>query len=224
MLPVGRPWWAFACLAALACNTSSTPPPNPNPTPSNAATQVTVAPDHAELGKLAPDFTLPDVDGKPVTLSQLRGKVVVLEWFNPRCPFVKRNHELGPLKDMAVRLQKQGVAWLSINSGAKGKQGNGADATKEGIARYGMQNPVLLDEDGKAGHAYSATHTPHMFVIDARGVLVYRGAIDNAPDGDTDLGAPYVNYVDAALADVAASRPVAKPETQAYGCSVKYAD
>lgn len=202
-------------LAFVACNTSTTPP---------TTTSTPTAAMHAELGKPAPDFTLPDVDGKPVSLSQYRGKVVVLEWFNPKCPFVKRNHELGPLKDMAVRVQKQGIVWLSINSGAKGKQGHGAEATKAGIAAYAMQNSVLLDEDGKVGHAYGASHTPHMYVIDTTGALVYRGAIDNAPDGDTDLGAPYVNYVDAALADIAAKRPLAKAETQSYGCSVKYAD
>jgi peroxiredoxin len=217
---------SIALLAAIGC-TSSHPP---NPTTTTTATTASTATaqqagqTNAELGKPAPDFTLPDVDGKPFTLSQLKGKVVVLEWFNPRCPFVKRNHELGPLKDMAARVQKQGIVWLSINSAAKGKQGNGADTTKFGMAKYGMQNPVLLDEDGKVGHAYGANHTPHMFVIDAKGTLAYRGAIDNAPDGETDLGAPFVNYVDGALADLAAGKPVAKPETQAYGCSVKYAD
>ncbi len=87
-----------------------------------------------------------------------------------------------------------------------------------------MQNPVLLDEDGKVGHAYGANHTPHMYVVDAKQTLVYRGAIDNAPDGDTDLGAPFVNYVEAALGDLVAGRLVATPETKAYGCSVKYAD
>jgi peroxiredoxin len=172
----------------------------------------------------APDFTLSDVDGKAVTLSQYKGKIVVLEWFNPNCPFVRRNHTLGPLKDMAARVQKQGVVWLSVNSNAKGKEGNGVEANKAGIAKYAMQNPVLLDEDGKVGHAYGANHTPHMFVIDAQGNIAYRGAIDNAPDGDTDLSAPFVNYVDAALADLAAARPVAKPETPAYGCTVKYAN
>lgn len=124
---------------------------------------------------------------------------------------------------MAARVQKQGIVWLSINSGAPGKEGYGVEANKTGMQKYGMQNSVLLDEDGKVGHAYGAAHTPHMFVIDAKGNVAYRGAIDNAPDGDTDLGAPFVNYVDAALADLAAGKPVAKPDTPAYGCSVKYA-
>ncbi len=202
--------------------------PQTHTTP-QAQTQATTSPiaAHAELGKPAPDFSLSDVDGKNISLSQLKGKTVVLEWFNPKCPFVKRNHEQGPLKDMAARVEKSSnnlVVWLSINSGAAGKEGAGADATKSGIQKYGMTNSVLLDPDGKVGHAYGASHTPHMFVIDKTGMLVYRGAIDNAPDGDTDLGAPFANYVDAALTDLAAGRAVATPETKAYGCSVKYAD
>jgi peroxiredoxin len=218
----------FTLLFLTAC-TQTPPRPQTESTQPTATTTITTsnaaAPTtHAELGKPAPDFTLPDVDGKSVSLARAKGKVVVLEWFNPKCPFVKRNHELGPLKDMAARVEKTGVVWLSINSGAKGKQGNGVEATKFGIDKYGMTNPVLLDEDGKVGHAYGADHTPTMFVIDASGTLVYRGAIDNAPDGDTDLGAPFVNYVAAALADVAAGRAVATPETKAYGCGVKYAD
>ena len=208
----------------LGCTTSSS---TPSPAPTSATTAVStaaqVAPANAELGKLAPDFTLPDVDGKAVSLSQYKGKLVVLEWFNPGCPFVKRNHEKGPLKDMAARVQKSGIVWLSINSAAPGKQGYGPEATKAAMAKYGMKNEMLLDASGKVGHAYGATHTPHMYVIDAKGDLVYRGAIDNAPDGETDLGAPFTNYVEDALGDVAAGRPVAKPETAAYGCSVKYA-
>jgi len=225
----------FTTLFLAACSTntpqSTTATTSTTTTPTSATPAVTATspqgatttPKTVDLGP-APDFSLPDVDGKTVSLSQFKGKTVVLEWFNPRCPFVKRNHELGPLKDMAAREQKQGIVWLSINSAAKGKQGNGAEATKFGIAKYGMQNPVLLDEDGKVGRAYGANHTPHMFIVDAKGNLAYRGAIDNAPDGDTDLSAPFVNYVETALGELAAGKAVSKPETQAYGCSVKYAD
>ncbi len=210
-------------LALAGCTqTQTTTTTTAAPQPTVLATSSPAA--HAELGKPAPDFTLSDVDGKTVSLASFKGKTVVLEWFNPKCPFVKRNHELGPLKDMAARVENTGAVWLSINSAAPGKQGNGAEATKFGMNKYKMTNTVLLDEDGKVGHAYGADHTPHMFVIDKSGLLVYRGAIDNAPDGDTDLGAPFVNYVDAALADLAAGRAVAKPETHAYGCGVKYAD
>ena len=161
--------FVLSTLILVACTTSSTPPnptpTNPTPTAASATAPTTEArPTTAELGKLAPDFSLPDVSGNTVSLSQFKGKTVVLEWFNPKCPFVKRNHELGPLKDMAVREQKEGIVWLSINSGAKGKQGNGVEATKFGITKYAMENPVLLDDDGKVGHAYGASHTPHMYV------------------------------------------------------------
>jgi len=224
---------ALALATALAGCAQNQPQPQTETqttqaTSSQTQTQTqppqTNAPAHAEIGKPAPDFTLNDVDGKSVSLASFKGKTVVLEWFNPSCPFVRHNHEKGPLKDMAARVEKTGAVWLSINSGAQGKQGYGADATKVGMQKYGMTNPVLLDPDGKVGHAYGADHTPHMFVIDKTGTLVYRGAIDNAPDGETDLGAPFVNYVDAALADLAAGRAVAKSETKAYGCGVKYAD
>ena len=178
----------------------------------------------AQIGAPAPDFSLPDLDGKQVTLSSFRGKAVVLEWFNPGCPFVKASHTKGSLVDTAARHTKAGVVWLAINSGAPGKQGHGVDANREGQQRFKLEHPILLDESGRVGHAYAAAHTPHLYVINAAGVLVYRGAIDNSPDaeGESPTGGKLINYVDAALADIAAGRPVATPETEAYGCSVKY--
>lgn len=178
----------------------------------------------AKLGAPAPDFELPDLDGKLVKLSSFRGKTVVLEWFNPGCPFVKASHTKGSLIDTAARHEKNGVVWLAINSGAKGKQGHGVEANREGKQRFNLAHPVLLDETGAVGRAYAAARTPHMYVIDPKGALVYRGAIDNSPDGEVDspAGGKLVNYVDAAVADVAAGKPVATPETEAYGCSVKY--
>jgi Redoxin len=148
---------------------------------------------------------------------------VVLEWFNPECPFVKKNHGEGPLKDMAKKASEKGVVWLAVNSSAPGKQGHGAAVNREGKQRFGLSHPVLLDESGEVGRLYGATNTPHMYVVDPAGTLVYRGAIDNAPDGDP-RGDHFVNYVDAALADLAAGKPVANPEVKAYGCSVKYAN
>ncbi len=176
----------------------------------------------AELGKPAPDFELKDLDGKVVKLSDHKGKTVVLEWFNPECPFVVYAHGEGQLKDQAARTAKDGIVWLSINSGAEGKQGTGVEKNRKAMANWKMSNPILLDEKGEVGRRYDAKNTPQMFVIDAKGVLIYRGAIDNAPNGKPDGGDKVVNYVDAALADLKAGKPVATAETKAYGCAVKY--
>ncbi len=176
----------------------------------------------AAVGKPAPDFTLTDANGTTHKLSDHKGKLVVLEWFNPGCPFVKYAHGDGPLKDMAAKEVEQGVVWLAVNSGAPGKQGAGAEASKEGAKTFSMNHPILVDEGGEVGKAYGATKTPHVFLVDTAGVLVYAGAIDNAPIGEVDGGGAYVNYLAAALADVRAGKPVATASTSSYGCSVKY--
>jgi peroxiredoxin len=180
----------------------------------------------ADLGQPAPDFKLKDLDGKEVSLASFKGKTVVLEWFNPECPFVKNAHTKGSLVDTAKRAQKKGIVWLAVNSGAAGKQGTGVEKNKAAAKSFSMEHPVLLDEGGTVGKAYGATNTPHLFVLDAKGVLVYRGAIDNSPDGEgaSPQGGKLVNYVDAALDDVGANRAVKTPDTKAYGCSVKYAN
>ncbi len=146
----------------------------------------------------------------------------MLEWFNPECPFVKAAHDAGPLKDLAARTTATGVVWLAINSGAPGKQGHGAQVNKDAAARWSLSHPILLDETGEVGRAYGATNTPHMFLIDDKGVLVYRGALDNAPMNDTS-GAPKANLFEDALAALAAGQPIAQPDNKAWGCSVKYA-
>lgn len=177
----------------------------------------------AELGKPAPAFELKDINGKTVKLADYRGKTVVLEWFNPGCPFVKYAHGEGPLKDSAKRpgADRADVVWLAINSSAAGKQGHGVELNKQATTEWKMSYPLLIDEKGDVGRMYGAKTTPHMYIIDAKGNLAYRGALDNAP-----LGRPAdkqtVNYVHAALTDLAAGKPVRTAETQAYGCSVKY--
>lgn len=178
----------------------------------------------ATLGAPAPDFTLTDLDGKKVKLSDYQGKTVVLEWFNPGCPFVVRSHTRGSLIDTAKKAQEKGVVWLAINSGAPGKQGTGVDTNRKAAGEWKMSHPVLLDESGKVGKAYGATNTPHMYVIDSKGTLVYRGAIDNSPDGEgqSPKDGKLVNYVTSALEDVAAGRAVKTSDTKAYGCGVKY--
>ncbi len=205
-----------ACGASSAADSGAAAPAPAAATPPAAAT-APVAPAAAA----APDFTLPDTDGNTVTLSSLRGKIVVLEWFNPGCPFVRYAHSDGPLRDLAARHTADGVVWLAINSGARGKQGHGLDMNREWREKWHMDYPVLLDESGDVGRAYGATNTPHMFVIDARGSLVYKGALDNAPLGKVPSEGQKI-YVNDALAAVAAGRPVEVGETKPYGCSVKY--
>jgi alkyl hydroperoxide reductase subunit AhpC len=182
------------------------------------------APKGAEVGKPAPDFTLKDLDGKDVSLASFKGKTVVLEWFNPGCPFVKNSYGKGSLKGTAKRHTEKGVVWLSINSGAPGKQGAGLDANKEGAKTLDVPNPILLDEEGKIGKAYGATNTPHLFIVDKTGTLVYAGAIDNSPDGEGESpeGGKLVNYVDQAVGELDAGKPVSVSRTKAYGCGVKY--
>jgi peroxiredoxin len=178
----------------------------------------------AEPGAPAPDFTLKDLDGKSVHLADLKGKLVVLEWFNPECPFVRASHTKGSLVSTADTAVKKGVVWLAINSAAPGKQGNGVDKNRAGVATFKLAHPVLLDEGGTVGHAYGATNTPHLFVIGKDQKLVYKGAIDNSPDGEgsSPEGGKLINYVEQALSDLAAGRPVKTPSTKAYGCGVKY--
>lgn len=219
----------LSMLLGVSCSRKSEPAvAEPGPEAPRPSTAAVAAPEtalaKAALGTAAPDFELPDLDGKLVKLSSFRGKPVVLEWFNPGCPFVKASHTKGSLVTAAAEHGKQGVVWLAINSGAPGKQGHGLEANREGKQAFKLDHPVLLDEAGRVGRAYGAAHTPHMYVIDKNGILVYRGAIDNSPDGEGESpsGGKLVNHVSAALADLAAGRAVAKAETEAYGCSVKY--
>jgi thiol-disulfide isomerase/thioredoxin len=207
---------ALACLAACGGT-------EPAPTPAASAPAPAASAPATPAGDPAPDFTLPDLDGKPHTLSALRGKTVVLEWFNPGCPFIKYAHGEGPLATLAAQLGGQGVVYLAINSSAPGKQGHGVDANRAAAAAWHIEHPILLDPDGAVGKAYGATSTPHMFVIDPTGAIAYRGALDDAPLGKppTDGGKAYVSLAVAALAGGTAPDPA---RTQPYGCSVKYAD
>ena len=208
---------------------ATTPSVSSSQTPRVAAavtpTPATPAAGSAAVGKPAPDFTLKDLEGREVSLATFRGKVVVLEWFNPGCPFVKASHSKGSLKGTAKKHSARGVVWLAVNSAARGKQGYEPSANGDAVKTYGLEHPILRDETGVVGRAYGATNTPNMFVIDKNGVLVYAGAIDNSPDGEGEAptGGTLINYVDAALDDVEAGRPVKTPVTKPYGCSVKYA-
>ena len=219
-----------ALTPAQEAKVADSPSPSPTTPPPAALPDLTLTA-KAELGKPAPDFTLTGVDGKTYKLSELKGKTVVLEWFNPDCPFVKHARGQGELKTMATKVMGDSLVWLSVNSSGPGKQGHGLDRNKAAVSEYEIKNPVLLDESGAVGKSYGAEKTPHLFIVSKDGSLIYRGAIDNAPIGKIDPDRPrlpdtkegaLVNYVNAALEDQAASRALRLPDTAPYGCSVKY--
>jgi peroxiredoxin len=175
-------------------------------------------------GDDAPDFKLKDTAGVEHTLSQYLkdGKIVVLEWFNPDCPFIVKHHKLNQtMNDTYANLAHKGMVWMAINSGAPGKQGAGLERSQKAVTEYEMPFPLLLDEGGTVGRAYGAKTTPHMFVIGKDGKVAYSGAIDNDPS-PTVPGKR--NYVISVLRSVMDGRPVPEPVTKPYGCSVKYAD
>lgn len=180
----------------------------------------------ADIGQPAPDFTLTDLDGKTHKLSDFKGKTVVLEWHNPDCPFVKKHYEKsGNIPATQKAATADGVVWLMINSGAAGKQGADYTAaqTKEYLQKHNSAATAYLkDGDGKVGHLYGAKTTPQIYVIDAKGTLVYNGAIDSIRSSNPEDIAKATNYATAALASVKAGKPVEKATSEPYGCSVKY--
>ncbi|MFH1725321.1 MAG: thioredoxin family protein [Elusimicrobiota bacterium] len=177
-----------------------------------------------KIGEPAPEFTLPDATGKPVSLSEAEGKYVVLEWHNLGCPFVKKHYGGGNMQALQKRFTKKGVLWYSIISSAPGKQGfmEPKQAREHFKKVGGSPTAVLLDPDGKVGRLYGAKTTPHMYVIDPKGVLRYNGAIDDIASADPDDVKDSKNYVAAALESLMEGGAVDEPLTRPYGCSVKY--
>ena len=178
------------------------------------------------VGKPAPNFKAADVNGKAVTLSALRGRTVVLEWNNPQCPFVKKHYDSGNMQRTQAAARKDGVLWLTINSSAPGKQGhmNGAEA-KQFVAKAGAKpSDYLLDASGAVGRAYDAKTTPHMFIVNKAGTLVYAGGIDDKPTSRPADIKGARNHVLAALSEIKAGKKVSVPTSRPYGCSVKYSD
>ena len=180
----------------------------------------------AVVGQAAPAFTLSDSNGKARSLAEFAGRVVVLEWWNHECPFVGKHYGSGNMQRLQKEWTAKGIVWLTVNSSAPGKQGHVDGVKANAIMREkaGAPTAVLLDADGKVGRAYGAKTTPHMFVVDARGRLVYAGGIDDKPSTDQADVAAAKNHVAAALAEALAGRPVTTPATSPYGCGVKYAD
>lgn len=180
----------------------------------------------AAVDKPAPDFSLTGIDGKTYKLSDYKGKYVVLEWNNPDCPFVKKHYNSGNMQALQKKYTDEGVVWLTICSSAKGKQGYYepaalVDMTKE---KKCASTAYLRDPAGTVGREYGAKTTPHMFVINPEGALIYAGAIDDKPSVDPKDIKSATNYVAACLNESMAGKPVATSSTTSYGCSVKYAD
>lgn len=176
------------------------------------------------VGAPAPDFEGVDTQGQVHRVVDYRGKTVVLEWTNHDCPFVRKHYGAGNMQAQQREAQAQGVVWLSVISSAPGKQGNVSPAEADELTRSRDAAPqaVILDPAGTIGRAYAARTTPHMYIIDAAGTLVYMGGIDSIPTAEPDDIARATQYVRVALQDLAAGRPVGTPVTQPYGCSVKY--
>jgi len=177
-----------------------------------------------ETGKPAPDFSATDANGKTVKLSDYKGKTVVLEWTNNECPYVAKHYSSNNMQTLQKEAAAKGVVWLSIISSAPGEQGfvKGEQANALTKARRAAPSDVLLDPEGKVGHLYDARTTPHMFIVDAKGTLVYMGGIDDkATTNPSDIKTAK-NFVRAALDNIAAGKPVENAVTRPYGCSVKY--
>jgi peroxiredoxin len=182
------------------------------------------ASDVPPVGSAAPDFSLTDAKGKTHSLSEYKGKYVVLEWFNPECPFVKKHYGGGNMQKLQEQYTGKGVAWLTIDSNAPGTEGNLSPEAAEKVASAWKtkQTALLLDPEGKAGRAYGAKNTPNMVIISPEGKIVYEGAIDSKATPNPGDIPSSTNYVKVALDESLSGKPVSNPTTKPYGCSVKY--
>jgi len=179
----------------------------------------------AAVGKAAPVFTTTDVTGAPVDLSALKGKLVVLEWTNDGCPFVRKHYDTGNMQALQAEATGKGVVWISIISSAEGQQGH--LTPEQAVARMDTEgwksSHKILDPSGKIGRMYDAKVTPHMYIIGTDGTLLYNGAIDDRPTTKKEDVEGANNYVRAALTDAMAGRPIGNATNKPYGCTIKYA-
>ncbi len=197
-----RRFAAVAAVALISCSASAAP----------------------EIGAAAPAFSGKTSSGETISLSQFAGQKVVLEWTNDQCPFVKKHYETGNMQATQQEANAEGVVWLTVISSAPGHQGYVEPAAADALTSGRNASPdyVVLDSSGAIGHAYGAKTTPHMFVIDEKGVLRYDGAIDDKPSTDHATVNGATNYVLAALKSMTDGTEIAHPRTKPYGCSVKY--
>ena len=201
----------LVAFAGIGCTSSTATVSDEAPAASTSA-----AVSNATTGAAAPAFSLEDQSGNKVSLSDFAGKVVVLEWINPDCPFVVRHAKANTMKSLAEKYAGKNVVWVGVNSTHYANK----ETNAKWISANGLPYVVLDDHDGTVGRAYGAKTTPHMYIIDPSGVLVYQGGIDDDPQGSK--GASTVNYVDKALEEVTSGKAVSMPQTKPYGCSVKY--
>jgi len=189
-----------------------------------AASYASAAGETSKVGQPAPAFTATDLHGKQVALSDFKGKYVVLEWHNQGCPFVKKHYDSGNMQKLQKELTGKGAVWLTVISSAPGAQGyvTPEQETKYLADKQASPTDVLFDPEGTIGHAYGAKTTPHMYVIDDKGVLIYAGAIDDKPSTDPDDVGTAKNFVRAAYDEASAGKPVSTASTAPYGCGVKY--
>jgi peroxiredoxin len=180
----------------------------------------------ASIGQPAPAFTVVDTSGKPVSLADFKGRHVVLEWVNPGCPFVQKHYDSGNMPATQKEATAKGAVWLSINTTAKDAGDYMQPAELQGWmkSKSGVPTATLMDSDSKVGRAYGARTTPHMYIVDPQGKLVYAGAIDSKPTANQADIKTATNYVTQALGEAMAGKAVSRATTQAYGCSVKYSN
>jgi peroxiredoxin len=180
----------------------------------------------AELNKPAPAFAAVDTNGHKVSLADFRGKTVILEWTNHDCPYVRRHYGLGNMQALQKEASAAGAVWLSVISSAPGTQGHvsPAEANQLTKSRGAAPAKVLIDESGAVGRLYAAQVTPHMYIVDPNGTLVYRGGIDDHPTPFGELKKGTRNFVRLALADMKAGTKIKHDDTRPYGCTVKYAE
>lgn len=219
-------------LPSFAKDSKATKKASTKTTSTEAKTDNNKIPAVATIGQPAPDFSLPGHDGKTYKLSELKGKLVVLEWFNHDCPYVKKHYDskeqnMQKTQSSLMKLSKdkgQELVWLTVVSSAKGKQGHitSAEAAKLKKDFKAHMKAFLFDEDGKVGHAYQAKTTPHMYVIDQNGILKFMGGIDDKPSARLDSLKGAQNYVLSAVKSVLDNKPIANSSTTPYGCSIKY--
>ena len=178
----------------------------------------------ATVGQTAPDFTLKDVNGKTVRLSDYRGRHVVLEWNNPGCPFVQKHYDSGNMQTLQKEAAAKNVVWLAINSteASHGDYLSPAQLGRWMNAQKAAPAATLMDEDGAAGRAYAARVTPHMYIVDPQGKLIYAGGIDSIPSGRVEDIKTATNYVRTSLGEALAGKSLSQPTTRPYGCTIKY--